>query len=58
MENMMIHLEKRQKDALRKRASGKGSTMAAEIRQAINLYLRGVGRSKMERSLQAEQGAE
>ena len=59
MESMMIHLEKRQKDALRKRASGKGSTMAAEIRQAINLYLRGVSGTDLELldllSRQAEQ---
>jgi flagellar capping protein FliD len=37
----MIHLEPEQKDALQERARERGSSMAAEIRNAVDQYLSG-----------------
>lgn len=38
----MVHLHPRQKEALQAMASKKGSSLAAEVREAIDNYLEGV----------------
>lgn len=39
MQNTMVHLDAQQKSLLQKHASQKGSSMSAEIRNAIDHYL-------------------
>ena len=43
----MIHLEAEQKTALQKRARQRGSSMAAEIRNAVDQYLAGATSEEM-----------
>jgi hypothetical protein len=39
LQGTMIHLERKQKKALQKRAHEKGSSMSSEVRKAVDLYL-------------------
>ena len=46
MEKLLVHLEPSQKRALQKRVKETGGSVAGEIRQAIDLYLKSPGRAK------------
>lgn len=47
LQSTMVHLDPEQKKDLQRRAKEKGSSMSAEIRQAINLYLADVSPTEL-----------
>jgi hypothetical protein len=48
MQSLLVHLEPKQKKALKARAKEKGSSLSAEVRQAIEVHLNGVTAAEME----------
>ena len=48
MQSLLIHLEPKQKKALKARAKQKGSSLSEEVRQAIDVHLNGATAAEME----------
>ena len=48
MQSLLVHLEPKQKKALKAHAKKKGSSLSAEVRQAIDVHLNGVTAAEME----------
>lgn len=48
MQSALIHLAPKQKSALKARARKKGSSVSAEVREAIDLYLAAASPAEME----------
>jgi len=48
MQSLLVHLEPKQKKALKAHAKKKGSSLSAEVRQAIDVHLNSVTAAEME----------